>query len=101
MSFVWAILLWFFAGLIVYLLIFLLIIFLLLLDTWLMFKAGWFDNTGASDLVNSVSRSSPVNDGTVAPPAEELLPTSGGAARDGAIMRTPASEEVERGVGGL
>jgi len=57
MGFVWAVFLWFFAGIVVYVLIVALIIVLIILDFVLMIKAGWFD-TSALESFAGLSNSS-------------------------------------------
>jgi choline transporter-like protein 2/4/5 len=55
MSFVWAIFLWFFAGIVVYALIAALILSMTLMSIWLMVKAGWFSVSSSTNSLYNAS----------------------------------------------
>ena len=56
LGFGWCVFLWFFAGLIVYLMLVVLVLFELLMTAWLCYKSGWFDSISVvSDAVTSIS----------------------------------------------
>lgn len=55
MGFVWAVFLWFFAGVVVYLLLVILVVFLLLADFFFAYKAGWFSSNGLDSAITSIT----------------------------------------------